>query len=71
MSVPKILETYLDGLDALTDGRGFDASHEKARVYVECAVRNATIWRDALETIAMGNMDPDAMVDLARAALSS
>lgn len=26
----EILTTYLDGLDALTDGRGFDARHQSA-----------------------------------------
>lgn len=32
-----MLATYLDGLDASTDGRGFDAKHETARQFVEAA----------------------------------
>lgn len=31
------LLTYIDGLDAFGDGRGFDAKHEAARLFVETA----------------------------------
>lgn len=83
MAIPKMLETYLDGLDAFGDGRGFDHKHETARQYVEDAVRYATIRRDALQRIAdwpvSGNSWKcddianalDAIKDLARAALKS
>ena len=80
MAIPKILATFLDGLDASTDGRGFDAEHDTARKFVEDAVRFATIRRDALTKIAEypvnSNSEPDAMAraiefmqDLALAAL--
>lgn len=64
-TVPIQLETYLDGLDAFADGRGFDGEHETARRYVEGAVLYATIRRDALERIANwpvnANSDPETM----------
>lgn len=37
MALHPKLQKYLDGLDALADGRGFDADHEKARLFVEGA----------------------------------
>ena len=35
---PKLAKS-LDGLDASVDGRGFDAKHEKARLFVEGACK--------------------------------
>lgn len=40
-ALPETLLTYLDGLDASVDGRGYDATHDAARVIVENAVRRA------------------------------
>ena len=31
------LKIFLDGLDASTDGRGYDAEHERARMLLEAA----------------------------------
>ena len=31
------LQIFLDGLDASTDGRGYDAEHERARMLLEAA----------------------------------
>lgn len=67
--VPKILQTYLDGLDALVDGRGFNRDHEMARRYVTGAVQSFTIYNDALRHVAYGKFDYDAMRAIARAAL--
>lgn len=39
MALHRKLSKYLDGLDALADGRGFDAKHEKARLFVEGACK--------------------------------
>lgn len=80
MAIPKILATFLDGLEASTDGRGFDAEHDAARRFVEDAVSFAVVRRDALTKIAEypvnDNSEPDAMAsaiefmqDIARAAL--
>jgi LmbE family N-acetylglucosaminyl deacetylase len=49
--LPHQLFTYLDGLDASMDGRGFNADHQKAAEVVVEAVRFATIRRDALKQI--------------------
>jgi hypothetical protein len=38
-----MLTQYLDGLDALVDGRGFDGSHEKARLFVEGACETLSL----------------------------
>jgi hypothetical protein len=50
--IPNMLDTYLDGLDASMDGRGFGREHEIAARYVIDAVRYATVRRDALQRIA-------------------
>jgi hypothetical protein len=39
MALHRKLAKYLDGLDASVDGRGFDAKHEKARLFVEGACK--------------------------------
>ncbi len=68
--LPAQLEAYLDGLDASIDGRGYDASHQKAADFVIEAVRRLTIHRDALTQIAeKPGLDMAAMRDLAKAAL--
>lgn len=76
-SLPRILDTYLDDLDASADGRGWDYDHQKTADYVINAVRYATIRRDALQTIADYPTDAetslttaiDGMKKLAKAAL--
>jgi hypothetical protein len=39
MALHRKLSKYLEGLDAFADGRGFDAKHEKARLFVEGACK--------------------------------
>jgi hypothetical protein len=39
MALHRKLVKYLDGLDASVDGRGFNAKHEKARLFVEGACK--------------------------------
>jgi hypothetical protein len=39
MALHRKLAKYLDGLDASVDGRGFNAKHERARIFVEGACK--------------------------------
>lgn len=39
MALHRRLSKYLEGLDAFVEGRGYDAKHEKARLFVEGACK--------------------------------
>jgi hypothetical protein len=39
MALHRKLSKYLEGLDAFVDGRGYNAKHEKARLFVEGACK--------------------------------
>ena len=49
---------YLDGLDALTDGRGFDSEHETARLFVTRACDELTA-REAAPSLTLFHVTPD------------
>lgn len=51
MTMHPMLSTYLDGLDASGDGRGFNGEHAKARVFVERACEAATINLEMLAAL--------------------
>jgi LmbE family N-acetylglucosaminyl deacetylase len=63
--LPHQLTTYLDGLDASIDGRGFNPDHQKAAEFVVEAVSFATIRRDALRQITTYPVThPESIADI-------
>jgi hypothetical protein len=67
MALHRKLAKYLDGLDASVDGRGFDAKHEKARLFVEGACKLvSTLARMDTPTDGVKNEEKrdDIMADL-------
>lgn len=53
-----MIDCYLDGLDASTDGRGFDAKHETARLFVQRACDELTA-REAAPPLCVFQVTPD------------
>lgn len=62
----KMLVKYLDGLDASVDGRGFNQSHEDARIFVEQACNAFCIVEQLsrMTTPTDGVDDKDAAEDI-------